>query len=194
MVATAVLSAVLVMIPLFGVLYWFAGQHDGWPIVLGVHIGIDVALALVLVRQLTVHVAVTDAELRGRGIFSPMLHVPLERIASVHLVETYAGQAPDSVTQLLVRDAAGRRLFRMRGSFWHPADLRAVADALPVVPVVVDEPIALSEFFRAYPGSAYWFENRPALIAVLIAALLLAAFGLALLVLTALGLPITGLG
>ena len=77
------------------------------------------------------------------------------------LVPTYVGQAPEAVTQLLVRDARGRRLFRMRGNFWQPADLRAVADSLPVRAVVIDEPMPLSEFFRAYPDSAYWFEDKP---------------------------------
>ncbi len=70
------------------------------------------------------HCEVTDTELRGNGIFSPMVHVPLDRIRSVLLVPTYVGQAPEAVTQLLVRDARGRRLFRMRGNFWHPQDLR----------------------------------------------------------------------
>jgi hypothetical protein len=133
---------------------------------------------------------VTDTELRGNGIFTPMVHVPLDRIRSVIIAQTYVGQAPEAVTQLLVRDARGRRLFRMRGNFWHARDLRAIADALPVRPTVIDDPVAISEFFRTYPDSAYWFEDKPGLKVALIGMLIVAALAIAVWVMTMLGMPI----
>jgi hypothetical protein len=162
LVRTALISIVLGMLPVFGVLYWFGVQHDSWRLVLVVHLVLIVASVAAMLRQLTVFTSVSDTELVGRGIFSPLERVPLAQIASVTLVPTYVGQAPDPVQQLLVRDGGGRRLFRMRGSFWHAGDLAAVADALPITATVVKEPISMPEFFRLYPGSAYWFENRPA--------------------------------
>jgi hypothetical protein len=190
LLTTALLSAALAFIPVFGVLYWFAIDHGSWQAVAIVNV-VVVLIGLALVaRQLTVHAEVTETELRGNGIFTPMVHVPLDRIRSVILVPTYIGQAPDAVTQLLVRDARGRRLFRMRGNFWHAEDLRAVADSLPVRTVVVDEPIALSDFFRTYPDSAYWFEDKPGLRIVLIGGLIAAALGIAVWVMTILGMPI----
>ncbi|MDP9028081.1 MAG: hypothetical protein M3N46_11140 [Actinomycetota bacterium] len=162
LVSTAFLSIVLGMLPVFGVLYWFAVQRGSWQLVLVVHLAIIVVSVAVMMRQLTVFSAVSSTELLGRGIFSPLERVPLERIASVTLVPTYVGQAPEPIQQLLVRDAAGHRLFRMRGNFWHPGDLASVAAALPVTTTVVKEPISVREFFRLYPGSAYWFENKPA--------------------------------
>ncbi len=176
LVRTAFLSIVLGMLPIFGVLYWFGAQHGSWPLVLVVHVVLVALSVAAMLRQLTVFTAVSNGELIGRGIFSPMVRVPLERIANVTLVLTYVGQTPDPVQQLLVRDASGRRLFRMRGNFWHQGDLAAVAAALPVAPTVVKEPISMSDFFRLYPGSAYWFENRPAVrIAIAVLAVLVVA-------------------
>jgi hypothetical protein len=187
---TGFVSIVLAMIPLFGVLYWFGAEHDSWIPVAIVHAATIAASVLVLVRQLSVFSAVTDAELTGRGIFSPLIRVPLSRIAAVDLVETYVGQAPDTATQLLVRDAAGTRLFRMRGNFYRAGDLQRIASALPVPATVATEPIPLSEFFRAYPGSAYWFENRPVLRVGVFVAALLVALGVGAWVMTILGMPI----
>ncbi|MBX3194130.1 MAG: hypothetical protein KF727_03400 [Microbacteriaceae bacterium] len=187
---TGFVSIALAMIPLFGVLYWFGAEHDSWIPVAIVHAVTIAAAVLVLVRQLSVFSAVTDDELIGRGIFSPLIRVPLSRIAAVDLVETYVGQAPDTATQLLVRDAGGGRLFRMRGNFYRPGDLQRIAAALPVPGRIATEPIPLGEFFRAYPGSAYWFENRPVLRVVVFVVALLVALGVGAWVMTILGMPI----
>ena len=174
LVSTALVSLVLGMIPVFGVLYWFGVQHGSWPIVLIVHLVLIAGCLVAMFRQLSVFSAVSGSELTGRGIFSPLERVPLDRVSTVTIVPTYVGQAPEPVTQLLVRDAAGHRLFRMRGNFWNPGDLNAIAAALPVQTSVVKEPISLREFYRLYPGSAYWFENRPVMrVAVVVLAMLL---------------------
>ena len=190
LMTTAFFSIVLAMIPVFGVLYWFAVQHDSWWLVFIVHLAITVACLATLGRQLTVFTAVTGTELIGRGIFSPMLRVPLSEIASVDIVPTYIGQSLDAVPQLLVRDASGARLFRLRGSFWNPHDLRAVADALPVPTTVVQEPMGIREFYRRYPGSAYWFQNRPALWIVVVVLAVVLAVAVAAWVMTILGAPV----
>ena len=187
---TGFVSIVLAMVPVFGVLYWFSIEHGSWQSVLVVHVLVSLVAVGLLIRQTMVHSSVTETELRGNGIFTPLVRVPLDHIATVDLVETYVGQAPDSVTQLLVRDAEGRRLFRMRGSFYHPGDLPKIAAALPVAPDVVSEPIGLSEFFRAYPGSAYWFEHRPILRIVAFAMGLAAALAIAAWVMTMLGMEV----
>jgi hypothetical protein len=126
----------------------------------------------------------------GNGIFTSMVRVPLSQIAKVDLVETYVGQAPESVTQLLVRDAPGRRLFRMRGSFYPDGALQEIAAALPVKAEVVTEPISLTEFFRTYPGSAYWFEHRPVLRVVAFVIALVVSLAIAAWVMTILGMPV----
>ncbi|CAN5395582.1 hypothetical protein BH09ACT4_BH09ACT4_18170 [soil metagenome] len=183
-------SVVLAMIPLFGVLYWFSFEHGSWLVVFTVHVAVVILATIVLLRQRTVYSAVTATELVGRGIFSPLIRVQLVDIARVDLVETYVGQAPESVTQMLVRDANGKRLFRMRGSFYYPGDLPSIAAALPVKPHVTSEPIGLTEFFMNYPGSAYWFEHRPILRIVVFAVALAVAVAIAAWVMSILGMPI----
>ena len=190
LMTTAFFSIVLAMIPVFGVLYWFAAQHGSWWLVFVVHLAITIACLATLGRQLTVYTAVTDTELIGRGIFSPMLRVPLSDIASVDIVPTYIGQSPDAVPQLLVRDASGARLFRMRGSFWSSDDLTAVADALPVPTTTAHEPMSIREFYRSYPGSAYWFQNRPALWIAVVVLAVVAAVAVATWVMTIFGMPV----
>ena len=189
LLVSALVSIVVVLVPVSGVLYWFAiprGQ-GGW-VALAQAIVVGASLTL-LFRQLTVDTVVADGELRGRGIFSPLERVPLERIARVDLVHVYIGQSPETVPQLLVRDAEGRRVFRLRGTFWHAGDLETIAAALPVPLTVAPEPMPVAEFFQSYPGSAYWFENRPWLVAALVILALAAAVGLAVGIMTLFGMP-----
>lgn len=190
LLVTGLLSTLLVMVPIFGVLYWFAVDHDAILTVLAGHVVVLLAAVALLVRQLTVSTVVTSHEIRGRGIFSRMVRVPLERIASVHLVPTFAGHHPEPVLQLLVRDAAGRRLYRMRANYWAPGDLERVAAHLPVPAEVGAEPMTLREFFAAYPGAAYWFENRPWLVAALVLAAAAAGFWLGLGIMHIVGMPL----
>jgi len=190
LMTTAFVSIVLAMIPVFGVLYWFAIQHGSWGLVFVVHLAITILCLGTLGRQLTVFTAVTETELVGRGIFSPIVRVPLSAIASVVVVPTYIGQSPDPVLQLLARDASGRRLYRLRGTFWTPEDLKAVANALPVTPTFVEEPISIREFYRTYPGSAYWFQNKPALWIVVFVLAVLLIVAVAAWVMRIFGMPV----
>jgi hypothetical protein len=183
-------SIVLALIPISAVFYWFAiPRGQGYWVAIAQAIVVVTALGLLL-RQLTVDAVVADGELRGRGIFSPMVRVPLEKIATVDLVPVYVGQSPETVPQLLVRDADGARLFRLRGTFWHAGDLKKIADALPVPVQVAREPLSYPEFFAAYPGSEYWFENRPWLLAALLVTAAIVCVGLILVAMAVLGMPI----
>ncbi|CAN5200524.1 hypothetical protein BH11ACT3_BH11ACT3_13190 [soil metagenome] len=190
LLTSAFLSILLGMIPVFGVLYWFAIDRGTWPLVLVVHVIVVIASAASLLRQLTVHSAVTSTELVGRGIFSPLIRVSLTKIATVHLIATYSGSSPDTVTQLLVSDEEGHRLFRMRGNFWHRGDLEAIAAALPVPATVLKEPMSMDEFFRTYPGSAYWFEHRPLLRVGVFAVIVVGALAVTAWAMTVVGIPL----
>lgn len=190
LLVSALASILLVLLPISGVLYWFAiprGQ-GGW---VAVAQAVVVAASFgMLLRQLSVDTVVADGELRGRGIFSPMERVPLSAIARADLVPVYVGPSAETVPQLLIRDADGRRLFRLRGTFWHAGDLERIAEALPVPTHIAPEPMSHAEFFAAYPGSAYWFENRPWLVAGLLAAVIAACIGIAVGVMILIGMPI----
>ena len=152
LLVSALVSILLVLLPVSAVLYWFAiPRGQGLWVAVAQAVVVLASLGLLL-RQLTVDTVVADGELRGRGIFSPMDRVPLSTIAHVDLVPVYVGQSPETVPQLLIRDAAGKRVFRLRGTFWHSGDLEKVANALPVATRVAPEPMSHAEFFTAYPG------------------------------------------
>jgi hypothetical protein len=190
LLVSTLVSTLAVVLPVSALFFWFAiPRGQGIFVVLALAIIIAAALA-VLLRQLTVDTVLTSTELRGRGIFSPMVRVPLDKIASVVIVPTYVGQAPEPVVQLLIRDAAGRRLFRLRGNYWHPGDLRKVANALPGATTSVAEPMTLPEFFTAYPSSAYWFENRPWVTVILFAIVIAICVAIAVGVMRLLDMPI----
>ena len=176
--------------PIFVVAYWFASSHGGVEIVGISHAAVLVAGLLVLWRQLRVYCAVTSDELIGNGIFTPLVRVRLDRIRRVMLVPTYLGAAPEPVLQLLVTGDDGRRLFRMRGNFWHETDLRALAGALPVAVEELTDPITMREFFTSYPGAAYWFEHRRPLQVAVVTVGLLLALAAAMWIMGLLGLPV----
>jgi hypothetical protein len=183
-------AIVLGTTPIFAVVYWFTSTHGGMELAIIVH-AVVIAIGLLLVwRQLRVFCAVTDDELVGNGIFTPLVRVKLASIRRVQLVPTYLGAAPEPVLQLLVTGDEGRRLFRMRGNFWRASELRELAAALPVPVEETREVITMSEFFAGYPGSAYWFENRRPLQVAIATVLLLVALAAAVWIMNLLGLPI----
>lgn len=186
---TATITSLLVSSPVFGALYWFTIPSGMWLEVVVMHIVVLALCVLVGARQLMVFAEVRGGRLRGNGIFSPVEEVEVDRVARVDLVNTYVGLTPGPVCQLLVRDAEGARLFRMRGNFWHDGDLARIAAALPVSPVTTTEPIDLRDFFRDYPGSAYWFEDRRALSIVSIVIGVIAVAGVAAAAMLVVGEP-----
>jgi hypothetical protein len=190
LLSNAFASILLGTTPLFLVAYWFASSRGGIEVVLLAHVAVVAIGLLLLWRQLRVFSAVTDDELIGNGIFTPLVRVRLADIRRVVLVPTYLGAAPDPIMQLLVTGDDGRRLFRMRGNFWRDADVRALAEALPVPVEDVAEAVALDDFFRAYPGAAYWFEHRRPLQVAVVTVGLLGALALGVWVMGLLGLPV----
>lgn len=190
LLSNAFASIVLGTAPILGVAYWFASAKGGiWLVVVATAV-VLVGGLLLLWRQLSVYSAITDTELIGNGIFTPLVRVKLADIREVQLVPTHLGAAPEPALQLLVTGDHGQRIFRMRGNFYHPRELRAFAAALPVPVETVTEPMSLQDFFRAYPGSAYWFENRRPLQVAIVAVALLIALAAAVAIMSALGLPI----
>ncbi len=175
LLSNAFASIILGTTPVFAVAYWFASSRGGLDIALLAHAIVLTVGLLLLWRQLSVFCAVTDDELIGNGIFSPLVRVKLADIRRVQLVPTYVGASPEPIMQLLATGDDGRRVFRMRGNFWRDDDLRALAAALPVPLEEVHDAMSARDFFRAHPGAAYWFEHRrPVQVAVVAVALLLA--------------------
>lgn len=190
LLGNAFASIVLGTTPIFAVAYWFTSTRGGMGLVVAAHALVLATGLLLLWRQLSLFCAVTDDELIGNGIFTTLVRVPFARVHRVQLVPTYLGAATDPVMQLLVTDADGRRLFRMRGNYWHTADLRALTAALPVAVEDEHEVLSMREFFAAHPGSAYWFENRLPLLVVAAVVAAAGALAAAAWIMGMLGLPV----
>jgi hypothetical protein len=183
----AVVSLCAALVPVTAMLVLLASTSGGW-LAAGLAELVIVLICVVLgFRQMGLFAQVTATALEGNGWMTPTVRVPLDRIASAHLVDTYAGQSSETITQLLVLDADGRRLFRLRGNFWTEGSLERIAAALPVPVRHGEEAISIRRFFTEYPSSEYWFENKTWLKVGAIVLGCVAASALALWIMTAVG-------
>lgn len=191
LVRNALWSYVLISLALFGSLYYLSIPRGTWPGLLAGQLGTIAFCLLAYLRYRMTYIEVTTEEIVERGFFGFTRRIPLSLVASTVLAETYRSHAPDSTSQLLVRDAAGRRLLRMRGTFWTLAAVRRVAEATGVPTEHYPDPITLREFFANFPGSAYWFEHRPALFVVTVLAIFALSLAVVLGLMSLAGIPIT---
>lgn len=194
LVRNGVLSYVFLSLPLFGALYFFSASSLVWLTVLGVHLLSLAVAAAVYLRFTTVYIGVTSTAIHERSFFGPPKVMFLSKVGDAALVYTYRSSSTETMPQLLVRCSDNRRVLRMRGIFWSETNMRAIADAITAsarIPLTErEEPMTASVFFTEYPGSAYWFENRPALIVVAVLVTLLAVLGIVLVFMALMGIPI----
>jgi hypothetical protein len=181
MTRIAVVTFFITTVPVFTVLYWYTAPIGVWPELLAVHLLIAAACLVTAWRQRRVFSAVSDQVLEGNGIFSKMESVPLSSVVRVALVPVFRSHPNEASTQLVVLGADDRCLFRMRGQFWHDADVATLVRGINRPTTREREPLSESEFFDMYPGSAYWFERNPLLRLLLVAAATIAV-GVALFV------------
>ena len=191
LVRDALCSYVLISVALFGSLYYLSIPRGTWPALLAGQFGTVAFCLLAYLRYRLTYIEVTTESIVERGFFGFTHRIPLASVATTVLAETYRSHAPDSTPQLLVRDADGRRLLRMRGTFWSLAAMHRVADATGVPIEHHPDPITAQEFFANFPGSAYWFEHRPAFFVVTGVAVFAVSLGVVLGLMSLAGIPIT---
>lgn len=163
LVTSGALSFAGISIPLFGALYLLGTPIGTWPVISFVVCGWIALSLLALVRYRAAFVGVTETEVVSRGFTSRTRRRSRNSVARVVLAETYRWNAPDSVPQFLLLDAADRRVLRMRGTFYDEESMRTVAAAMKQPLAAFPEPITAQEYFATYPTGAYWFENRPSI-------------------------------
>jgi len=176
----------------FGALGILGLANGSWPLAI---IGEALALAVILLGAIlaaTTYIQITTDHIIERGFWGLMSKHRLSDVDSVVLARVYDGDAASEVQQLIVRDASGRRLLRMRGTFWYPPQVDAVVDAIGHPVSEPAEAMTLSEFFDRYPGAAYWFERRRLIFGLSVAGGLVALTGLVLGVMAVLGIPLGG--
>ena len=189
LVRTGVLSYVLISLPLFGALYFLGAPRGTWPIALLVHV-ITIAGAVAsynIYRR--IFIGVTQTEVHERSVLGGTTVTPLKQIRSASLVSTYRSASTETTEQLVLCDEHKRRLVRMRGAFWTTSSMRAVAAATRVPLDESAEPVTAQVFFQEYPGSAYWFENRPIITGAAVVVVLGVILGLVLGLMALMGIP-----
>ncbi len=185
----AVLSFLLISVPLFGSVYLLGIPNGTGAMVLAAEIVTVVISLAAYVRYRMAFVGVRENRVVKRSFLGRSRSVPLADIDSVLIVETFRSHAPDSTPQLLLRDRSGRRVLRMRGIFWSEKSMRAVATAIDRPLTHHPDPITTKEFFDTYPGSAYWFEDRPALVVLAVVTVFAVSLGAVLTLMSLSGIP-----
>ena len=155
-----VVAAALVL-PVFAAVLWFSIPFGTWPRVLA---AIAIITAVYAIGQHLfgrVHIVVDHDGLVENGLFARRNRVPSKRIASALLVRVYRGQSLESTTQLFLLDARGELLLRMRGQYWNPDHLSAVANAYGTPIRTIDEPLTVKELRADFGDYLSWFERWP---------------------------------
>lgn len=160
---TTMASVLLVTVPVFGVLFFLGLKNGTWPLAVAGMALTLLACAIGVKQFRSIFIGVTATTIEERGLFGSRTSTSLASAASVALVSIYSRGLPDPVNQLIVSDAEGRRLLRMRGSYWTLDAMRSVIASIDLTPSLPTDVMTRKEFFTAFPGAAYWFDRRPAL-------------------------------
>jgi len=184
-------SVLLVAVPVFGVLT-FLGAHNGtWRIgALGALLTLAVCVFAYL-RYRRTSITVTALHIEERGFWGRHHSFARTDAASVDLVHSYSPTSPDPAPQLIARDAGGRCLLRMRGAFWTAEAMHEVADHLEPIVAVHSEAMTAKEFHQRFPGAAYWFEDRPLVMGVIIGVITIIVLAVIFALSAFVGLPVT---
>jgi hypothetical protein len=187
---TGLLSYLLLSIPLFGALYVLSVPNGTWNVALAFQLLTLVAVGLAFIRYRRTYIGVTSESLEERGFFSRLISIPLAGVHAAVLVETYRSSSAETVHQLLLSGVDGQRMLRMRGAFWHEATMRQLVATLGIPVAERNDPMTKAAFFSEYPGSAYWFENRPAIAVLAIVGGLVVILGLVLSMMAMMNIPL----
>lgn len=161
LVRSGIMTLIFVPLPLLGLLIFLRLPDGALPAaVAGAFVLLAIGFwALTLFKGTSI--GVTDDAIEEVGFFGQKTVSLTDDIGSAVLVHTYCGELAETRPQLIVRNHDAGRMLRMRGTFWTEESMRAVAAQLGVI---LDEPAApmtARQLFSRYPGTAYWFEDRP---------------------------------
>lgn len=189
---TGLLSYLLLSIPLFGALYILSVPNGTWNVAVIFQLFTLALVGLSFLQYRRTYIGVTSDSLEERGFFSRMVSIPLADVHAAVLVETYRSSSAETLHQLLLSGADGQRMLRMRGTFWHEASMRQLVATLGIPITERNDPMTKAAFFSEYPGSAYWFENRPVIAVLAIAGGLVVILGLVLGLMAMMNIPLGG--
>lgn len=155
----SLLSLLILLVPIFLVLYWLTIPNGPWIPVVIAQFTVLLGCAFALFAFSRTRIWLNDQTLSERGFLGLRSTIPVGSVASILFVDIYRFGTLDTLPHLFVVGHDGKRLLRMRGQFWSPAEMETVAEHLGVPPTRVAEPITMHQFSRQKPKLLYWFET-----------------------------------
>jgi len=141
------------------VLYWLAIEQGSWLRVLMLHLIVLAIVAVLWWQFLATYVDVTGQQITKVTLVGRRV-IDRADVASVVIRHTHKSSSSDDIPQLISLDASGRRLFRMRGTFWSFEDMESVANAIAAPVSVETDAVSVAEFYAEFPSAPYWYEGR----------------------------------
>ena len=162
LVRDGLLSYLFTTVPVFSALYLLGGPRGMNLVIVGLQASTVVVYAVALLLYRRVFIELDADSIVERPPIGRLRSHPLRGVAVVAVADTYRESSAEVVSLLFVGDSRGRRLLRMRGTFWEQGDIDRVTRAVGEERLQIHDPISVAELFERYPGSRYWFESNPA--------------------------------
>jgi hypothetical protein len=154
------IAILLLMAPIFGVLYWLTLPDGAWVPVFATQVVLTLVFALCVISYYLTTIWVDHTGVTKRDAFGRVITLPAERIGSVIRLELARSGSLDLLPQLFVVDRDGALFTRMHGVWWPREAMEKVIDELGAPVERLPEPVTLVELGRARPELLHWFERR----------------------------------
>lgn len=154
------IAILLLMAPIFGVLYWLTLPDGTWVPVFATQIVLTLVFSLCVIAYYLTTIWVDHTGVTKRDGLGRVSRLPVERIGSVIRLELYRSGSLDLLPQLFVVDRDGAVLTRMHGVWWPREAMEKVIDELGAPIERIPEPLTLVELGRARPELLDRLERR----------------------------------
>ncbi|MFM9920554.1 hypothetical protein [Lacisediminihabitans sp. H27-G8] len=186
---SGILILIIVPIPIVAMLVTLGLPSGSWRVSAITEALVIVLFFVGLYLLRTTYVVISADHFTERGFFRPAVVTPISEVRSMVLAQTFSSSSSETLPQLILRNARGERILRMRGVFWTEESMRQAATAIGTPLEEPAEPLTSKQFFELYAGTAYWFENRRSLTIGVIVLIGLVCIGIVLGLMVLLGLP-----
>ncbi|QNE45805.1 hypothetical protein F1C58_02020 [Glaciihabitans sp. INWT7] len=186
---SGILIFIIVPIPIVATLITLGLPSGSWRVSAITEALVIVLFFVGLYLLRTTYVVISADHFTERGFFRRPVVTPISEVSSMVLAQTFSSSSSETLPQLILRNARGERILRMRGIFWTEESMRQAAAAIGTPLEEPAEPLTPKQFFELYSGTAYWFENRRGLAIAVIVLIGLVCVGIVLGLMVLLGLP-----
>lgn len=189
---SGILVLVIVPLPIVATVLTLGSSSGSWRISVITECVVLVLFLIGFFLLQNTYVMISATHLTERGFFARAITTPISEVQSMVIAHTFRTSSSETLPQLIVRNGRGERILRMRGVFWTEESMRTVATAIGAPLEEPMKPLTSHQFFKQYPGTAYWFEDRRGPTTGLFVLVGLACVGVVLGLMGLLGLPFSG--